>query len=90
MLMFSLDDNEPEWVRKHAMEEKRNRVLRERAELEARLKKIREKEQKEKRLAEQESRYPKKAVSIRGLVLFRNQIILIESETSTRSWNRRR
>lgn len=54
--------DEPEWVRKHAQEEKRNRILRERAELEARLVKIREKEQRDKQRAEQETRNPKKQV----------------------------
>lgn len=46
------DDGEPEWVKAHAREEQKRRLLRERKELEERLMKIREREKREKREAE--------------------------------------
>jgi chromosome transmission fidelity protein 1 len=60
------DTDEPAWVREHAKQEKKERILRARTELEERLKAVREKEAKEKANAEaRDMRFFKKAVCMR-------------------------
>ncbi|KAI5793775.1 helicase C-terminal domain-containing protein [Peziza echinospora] len=44
-----VDDNEPAWVREHALEERRKRLLRDREDLEEQLRRVREKEEREKK-----------------------------------------
>ena len=56
---FCIDPSEPEWVWEYAVKAKKNRLLRDRADLEEQLKKIREKELKEKQLLGQK---PKRQV----------------------------
>lgn len=58
----SLDDDEPAWVREHAKEERKKRLLREKIELEEKLAKIREKEKKEKEILERGGQTRKKQV----------------------------
>lgn len=59
---FCIDPDEPEWVREYALKAKKDRLLRDRADLEEKLKKIREEELKEKQFLERGGQKPKRQV----------------------------
>ncbi|KAF8459481.1 ATP-dependent RNA helicase chl1 [Terfezia claveryi] len=55
-----IDPTEPEWVQEYAFKAKKDRLLRDRADLEERLKKIRKEERKEKQSLERGGQKPKR------------------------------